>query len=111
MNEDRLATSVEVSALLTLASAQGGFGAVLHKGDPQRGSLLLLLGERGVTSKRLERLLQRDGRYAWEERPAGDSVSLQQHVARAREFDPDLWVVELDVPSTERFIAEMTSAA
>lgn len=111
MSEARLAPAVEVSALLALAQAVGGFGAVLRKGDPDRGSLALVLTERGSSEVLLQRLLQPDGRYDWESRPFSDSASLQQHLARARDRDPDLWIVELDIPSAERFIAEMTRSA
>lgn len=110
MSEPRLAPAVEVSALLARASALGGFGAVLHKGDPERGVVMLVLAERGQPVHLLERLLQRDGRYAWQARTIGDSRQLQHHVAHARRADPDMWVVELDIPSTERFIAEMIAA-
>lgn len=108
MSEARLATHIEVSALLARASAAGGFGAVLRRGDAERGSLLLLLAERGTVVSILERLLQRDGSYAWEMRPVSDSASLKLHVARATDRDPDLWVLELDIPSAERFTAEMS---
>ena len=109
MNEARLTPAIEVSALLARAAAEGGFGAVLHKGDPDRGSVLLVLAERGEPKKRLQRLLQRDGNYAWEQSDSADAQALQQYLARARQRDPDLWVVELDIPSAERFIAEMIS--
>ncbi|WP_300973279.1 DUF1491 family protein [Sphingomonas sp. LHG3406-1] len=108
MSEGRLATHVEVSALLARAAAEGGFGAVMRRGDAERGSLLLLLAERGAVLFTMERLLQQDGRYAWEKRVLRDSASLQQHLARAADRDPDLWILELDVPSAERFTAEMS---
>lgn len=111
MSEDRLAPAMEVSALLAIASAQGGFGAVLHKGDPDRGVLLLVIAERGAPVRYLQRLLQNDGSYGWQARDIADSASLQQYIARACANDPDLWVVELDVPSSERFVAEMTRPA
>ena len=108
MSEPRLAAGVEVSALLARARDAGGFGTVLRRGDAERGSILILLTERGATRFTLQRLLQRDGTYAWEARESGDSAVTEQALARARDRDPDLWLIELDVPSTERFIAEMT---
>ncbi|MFZ4747332.1 MAG: DUF1491 family protein, partial [Sphingomonas sp.] len=27
---------------------------------------------------------------------------------RRREHDPDLWIVELDIPNAQRFVAEMS---
>ena len=107
----RVASSVLVGALLRKAEADGGFGAVLAKGDANAGSVLVLLTERGGNAQLLERILQSDGRYAW--RASGDSqanpADLAQLLARRRRFDPDLWVVELDIPSRERFAAEMNA--
>ena len=108
MSEARLAPAIEVSALIGLAAAQGGFGTVLHKGDPDRGSVSLVLLERGKPVALLERMLLVGGNYGWQVRDADDSTALDQHVARARSNDPDLWFVELDVPSVERFTAELT---
>jgi hypothetical protein len=106
--EPRLASSVLVAALIRKAEAEGGFAAVLSRGDEAAGSILLLLTERGAGPQILERLLQPDGRYAWG-RSTGDSAEVPALIARRRRFDPDLWVLELDVPSSERFAAEMTA--
>jgi hypothetical protein len=110
MSEPRLATSLEVSALLARATAQGGFGAVLRRGDAERGALLILILERGTVRAVLSRVLRNDGRYGWERRNLADSDMAEQHLARARASDPDMWVLELDVPSAERFVVEMTSS-
>ena len=101
-----------MSALLRRAESIGGFGTVLHKGDAERGALLILLAERGVPAAFLERMLQRDGSYAWELNSGVTEGpdSSTQYVARRQRTDPDCWVIELDVPSAERFIAEMTGS-
>jgi hypothetical protein len=65
--EARLASSVLVSALLKLASRDGGFGAVLAKGDAQAGSVTVILMERGERRMVLERIVQPDGSYGWQE--------------------------------------------
>ena len=109
MTNERLAPSIEVSALLALAAKEGGFGTVLQKGDADRGSVIVLVEQRGTPAALLQRLLQRSGSYEWESREFTDSVELQQYVARARANDPDLWAIELDVPSPERLIAEIRS--
>lgn len=107
----RLASSVHVTALLRLAETQGGFGAVLAKGDSTSGSILLVLAERGANPRLFERLLQPDGNYAWTESPKRpeDAAALQALIERRRRVDPDLWIVELDIASPERFAAEMNS--
>lgn len=106
----RLATSVIVNGLVRLAEQQGGFGAVLSKGDPTAGSIVIVLVERGQRKAVLERLLLPDGSYGWRDSPgAGDNEKdMVKFLDRRRRVDPDMWVLELDVASTERFAAEMT---
>lgn len=108
MSEARLAAGVEASALLARARDLGGFGTILKRGDAERGSLMLVLAERGQSRFLLQRLLQRGGAYGWEAREIADSESLRRQLAQAEDRDPDLWLIELDVPSPERLIAEMT---
>ncbi len=97
-----------VGALLRLADSQGGFGTVIARGDERAGSILVLLVERGRPALSLERVLQPSGRYTWGESLLdGTEAELDALLARRRRFDPDLWVVELDIASAERFAAEM----
>jgi hypothetical protein len=108
----RLASSVLVGALVRKAQAEGGFAAVIAKGDANAGSILLILLEKGAKSRALERLLRADGTYGWA--PSTAEVSdkagvVPDLIARRRRSDPDLWVLELDVPSAERFAAEMSA--
>jgi hypothetical protein len=110
--EPRIASSILVSALLRRAEAEGGFGVVLAKGDPTAGSVAVLLTERGANPRLFERLLQADGRYAWQEsgqRNLAEPGELEALIARRQRFDPDLWLIELDIASAERFAAEMNS--
>ncbi|MDP8993724.1 MAG: DUF1491 family protein [Pseudomonadota bacterium] len=108
--EPRLSSAVLVQALLRLAGREGGFGAVLAKGDPTAGAVTVVLAERGERRHIFERLLQPDGRYGWQEtgnRAAANEEEFKKFVERRRRFDPDLWLVELDVASAERFADEM----
>jgi hypothetical protein len=107
----RLASAVLVSALLRRAEAEGGFGAVLAKGDETAGAIAVILAERGRKAAFLERLLQPDGGYAWRDSGEGldSDAAYDDLLARRRRVDPDLWAVELDVASAERFAAEMNA--
>ena len=88
--EQRLASSVLVSALLRRAQDEGGFGAVLAKGDPTAGAIAVILAEQGVRACLLERLLQPDGRYAWEEsaQERGERGGLSRPARTAAEKRP-----------------------
>jgi len=106
----RLATGVFVSSLIRQAESRGGFGAVLAKGDEAAGSVLVILNEKGRKQRILERVLQPDGHYAWHDNVGQDvdkEAEISRLLERRRAMDPDLWLIELDVASAERFAAEM----
>jgi hypothetical protein len=111
--EPRLQSSVLVSALIKRAEAEGGFAAVVAKGDSSAGSILVILVERGGKARFLERVLQPKGSYAWQD-IGGEVVvndeEAKKFLAKRRKFDPDLWILELDVPSVERFTAQMNES-
>mgnify|MGYP003631471355 CR=1 FL=1 len=108
--EPRLSSSVLVSALMRRAESQGGFAAVLSKGDASAGAVLVILTERGGKPRVMERILQPDGHYAWQQaigEAAENEEELRKFLTRRRKFDPDIWVLELDIASSERFADEM----
>ena len=108
----RLPAHLEVASVLRRATAGGDFATVVRRGDPDRGSLLLLITSRGRHFACLERILNLDGGYRWEAVGPGDSASsteVAEFVARRARFDEDLWAIELDIAEPERFIAETTA--
>ena len=107
----RLTSAILVSALRRRAEAEGGFGAVLAKGDPTAGAIAVILAEKGRKACFLERLLQPDGAYAWQDsgQDVDNEEDFQRFLTRRRNVDPDLWILELDIASAERFAAEMNS--
>lgn len=93
--------------------AEGGFASVLHKGDPDRGAISLLIAERGEARTVLERRMSADFTYRWTAVPS--SVALKASgwrdwVEKASRIDPDCWLIELDIADAERFIAETTAS-
>jgi hypothetical protein len=109
---ERLPAHVEAASLIRRAESQGGFAAVLRKGDPDRGALTLIVRERGELRGFLERELGSAFAYVWSFKPLdpsapGDSVA--DLVAAKERFDPDFWLIELDIAEPERFIAETTA--
>lgn len=110
---NRLPAELEATSLLRRAEADGDFATVLRRGDPERGSLLLVITSRGRHAGCLERVLDFDtGGYRWQPSgPAEDSdpQQLADFLARRTKSDEDLWLIELDVARPERFIAETTA--
>lgn len=106
---ERLPAELEVAAILRRAATSGDFAAVLRKGDPDRGSLLLVIASRGRHITCLERVLTLEGSYAWRATGPGESAGsadVSRFVDSRARFDEDLWAIELDIAEPERFIAE-----
>jgi hypothetical protein len=104
----RLPSATIASALIRRVQQEGGFAAVLARGEATGGAILLVLRDRDSGVKLVERGIGPEGRAGLI--PAGptnpDPESLDSYLARRRRGDPDLWIIELDVPQGERFAAE-----
>ena len=111
MTPARLASSVLVSALVRRAQDEGGFAAILARGDPTAGAVAVILAEKGRKACFLERLLQPDGCYSWRASGQGaeNEEEFEKFLRRRRKVDPDMWILELDIASAERFAAEMNA--
>ena len=112
MNDGGLPARLEASSLVRRAEIEGGFGMIVARGDPDRGSLVLLFAERGRHVACLERGLDSSGDYNWQRTGpiAGASAEeVRNWAEKRRRFDPDTCLIELDVPRSERFIAETTA--
>lgn len=110
----RLSASVRASALIRAAQQSGGSAMVLAKGDMTAGGLLILFLDKGTNPRFLEPGLGPDGEARLI--PCGPSEIAEESEAlsywkRRRERDPDLWVIELDVPNGERLAAKICYAS
>jgi hypothetical protein len=110
---DRLPARLEVAGILRRVEANGDFATVIRRGDPDRGSLLLLVSSRGRHVACLERVLTVGGDYRWQAVGPGESAGsadVVNFLAKRARFDEDLWAIELDIASAEQFIAETTAS-
>jgi hypothetical protein len=106
--QPRIAPAVLTAAVRRFVEAEGGFATVLARGNAEAGAILLIAEEFSRETMVLERLLQPNGRYRWSESlsaAAADASSLEKFLEKRRRYDPDLWILELRVPSTERLTA------
>ncbi len=109
---ERLPSHLEATALIRRAEAEGGFGMVLRRGDPDRGALILFVARRGAHEACFERALAPDGIYRWEQvgpTAGADGTALADWSQKRVRFDEDLWLIELDIADPQRFIAETTA--
>jgi hypothetical protein len=103
--EPRLATHMIVSSLVRQMAEQGDFAAVLHKGDPTAGQLLLIARCKGQNIAIFEQFPALDNVRKWEAIPMQDidnEKKISEYWDRRIARDPDIWIVELDVAFQER---------
>lgn len=89
----RLKTHVTASALIRRAQAAGLFATVIHRGDPDGGVLWIKVrGQKGAAlwAEAYE------GGFAQRTEGIVDEAEADGLLIRERDFDRDLWVLEID---------------
>jgi hypothetical protein len=105
---ERLPSGVLASSLIRRVNDVGGFATVRARGDAQAGGILVVACHRAGPARLFERGVGPAGAPALiESTPTdGSAESIESYWRKRRARDPDLWVIELDVPGAERFAAE-----
>lgn len=105
----RLTSQVYATALIRKIHALGGSAAVITKGDVTAGNILIICAEKGRITSLRERILDPQGRYIWTvvgPQAVDNKEEIDKFLMRRRQFDPDIWIIELDIAEVARFIAE-----
>lgn len=108
--DTRLPAHLEVAAIRRLAESQGGFAAVLEKGERDAGTIAIVIIGRGEPAWLCERMPQADGNRRFvrtREEDIEKKSEFEASISRKRRFDPDLWLIEVDIADRERFVAEL----
>lgn len=107
---DRLTSRMLASALVRRAGQEGGFATVMRKGDEVAGTIMLICLDKGVESGLYERMPDFAGGYHLMRcgpSPDAGADERSQYLDRRVRSDPDIWLIELDIPEAERFAAEI----
>ncbi len=97
--EPRLKTEVRVKAGLRRCQIEGCFAAIVRKGDPDAGALLIKLNLLNGMARALTLGRTLNGELEWQDvypdgpRPDAD---IEAYIGRAVSRDRDLWVVEVE---------------
>ncbi len=103
----RLSAALEVSALVRSTQAAGGFAMVLHKGEPDAGTILVVAVDRQGLGTLYERLPDPAGPRRWlavRNQAADSRASFDDYLDRRVQQDRDVWIVELTIADVERSI-------
>ena len=97
--EPRLTAGLRVAALLRRADLEGRAAYVVHRGDDTAGALAVSVVRPGGTVElwAQEYDLSAD-RRAWVRQAEGTARDIDAAIARRRAADPDLWVIEVELP-------------
>ena len=98
----RLKSEIWVSAFLRRWQTQGVYGAVIHKGAAEAGAIYVIVnhldGKFHFFGPAPGPSHDEEGERRWSEvvsYPVSQEV-LTQRVERAKSFDPDIWIVEIE---------------
>jgi hypothetical protein len=103
-----------VSALVRLATQEGGNATVIAKGDETAGSILIVCAHKGQVFNVLERVSAMTGGMRWVKtgpQHIDNQKDVDDYILRRQASDTDLWAVELDIPNAERFTALLADLA
>jgi hypothetical protein len=101
-----LPTHVWVSALLRRASAGGAFAVVLHKGDADRGDVLIKVRAAPGSAAAYAPAFA-PGEASFERiEPAGGEDAVDDLIRRRLGRDRDLWVIEIEDREGRHFLTE-----
>jgi len=99
LSEERLPTELWVQVHLRRCSADATPAALLRRGEPERGTVLLKLNQIEAGCRILTQARDLDGRLGWLAALGGKLVpeaEADAYITRAVERDPDLWVIEIE---------------
>jgi hypothetical protein len=105
--EARLKSSIQVMALVRRCDINTIGVAVTARGDPDAGAILVKLCGRDNSATVLSQTRQADGTLGWLRATGAAPVAeidADAYIARQRQRDPDLWVVEIETAAPDKVL-------
>ena len=102
--EARLKSSIQVKALIRRCDLAAMGVAVTVRGDPDAGAILVKLYGREAQATVLAQARRPDGTLGWLRATGTAAVAesdADAYIARQRQRDPDLWVIEIETVAPE----------
>ncbi len=100
--EPRVKTHIWVSAYIRRTQADGFPAVLVHRGDEDAGAVLLKINRFEQGCQVFTQVRDQHGNLAWMAGTGSDLVTeadADTYVARQRQYDADLWVVEVEDPT------------
>ncbi len=110
MFEERLPSGLWVDALMRRAQLEGASVFVLQKGDASRGDILIKVASLNGAARALVPRTNMDGERVFVDLIAQnigpEEHAVDEYIARARDRDRDLWIVEIEDREGRHFLTE-----
>ncbi len=103
----RLKSVIWVQAIIKRAEGGGAFATILHKGEANAGAIVVVVDDGQVNSLYHQSRDWDTNELVWRKQAQPmDAQALSEVLARFRQRDPDLWVVEICDKSGRHFLSE-----
>ncbi len=100
-----------VSALLRRANSGGAFATIVHRGDAERGDVLVKVTLARGEARLYAPAFTPDGPATFERLDLPDESAVDRMIARRLKSDRDLWVVEIEDRAGRHFLTESVREA
>jgi len=98
--------TIWVSALLRRATAAGAFATIVHRGDEDRGDVLVKVTRARGEARLYAPAFNPEGLSTFERLGAEDEAGVDVLIAKRRDADRDLWVIEIEDRDGRHFLTE-----
>jgi hypothetical protein len=95
-----------VSALLRRATGAGAFATIVHRGDEQRGDVLVKVTHARGEARLYGPAFNPEGPTEFERLAPEDEAGVDALVAKRLKADRDLWVIEIEDREGRHFLTE-----
>lgn len=95
-----------VSALLRRASVAGAFATIVHRGDEDRGDVLVKVTRARGEAQLYAPAFNPEGPSEFERLASEDEAAADALIAKRLKSDRDLWVVEIEDREGRHFLTE-----
>ena len=105
--EPRLKSAIVVKALVRRCDLAAIGVAVVSRGDPDAGAILVKLSDREAGCSVLSQTRRPDGSLVWMRATGAAPVPEDEadaYIDRQRRRDPDVWVVEVETAAAETLL-------
>lgn len=95
-----------VSALLRRAMSAGAFATIVHRGDEDRGDVLVKVAIARGEARLYAPGFNPDGPSTFERLALADEAAVDEAIGKRLKSDRDLWVIEIEDRAGRHFLTE-----